>query len=1762
MYGSDPISFSTGNLIETEPLFSLEGAAGQAIDLTLVYNSQDGRLTRTGAGWSFGLGARAQRFDDGSAMVVRGDGASFMFNPDGAGGFVSEPGVYQTLTAGADGRLTLKSNEGETWVFDTSDIEGIGELVSQTDRAGNTYTLAYGAATDASQFLPLASITDASGQIVQVGSDALGRVSTFRHPDGRVWTLNYNGAGDLVNITNPDGRVRGFTYDDKHQLLTATDAKNVTYLRNEYDAEGRVVKQWDAEGTLRKLAYDPAKGQTTYTDNEGSTTIFRYDSKFRITGTTEASGVTTGYTYDDKNQVTSYTNEAGDVWKYTYDGAGNLTKETKPDGSWLRYTYTPTGEVASVTDQGGPDGTDRTTSFEINGRGQVTATHFPDGTIEKRQYDAAGNLTVITSPGGGSIVKEYDGKGNLTKTTDKAGAVTTFVYDLANRVVSQTDAMGGVTTYAYDGGDRVVSQTDPRGGVTSFTYDQNDHLIKQVDPVGAETSYVWDDLFRMVQQTAPDGGVTEYTYTTEDELTKMVDPVGAVTEFELDAQYRAVTTVDPAGGRWERELDKIGNVLKTVDPEGAETATEYDRAGRVTKSVDATGIVSSTEYDIVGRPLKQTTASADGTLESTTSMTYDIMDRVVTVTDPAGRETSMTYDVDGNVLSQTDAAGRVSQNIYDVAGRVTSTVNPVGDTTTIVYDVAGNVLQSTDEAGRVSTFTYDQSGLVLTETDPLGNVVSHEYDVLGREIAVTDANGNRTSTAYTVAGQIASVTDALGGVTTYGYDLAGRQISLTNARGNETKYVYDVSGQLTEVIEGYLANPLESLGGSGETPTGDALESAMAKVGSDVNSTTTFEWSSTGQKVKQISPTKAETVFEYDASGRVLSERNALGKQWTYQYDGLGRLLTESDANGASKKYEYDEAGQVTKVGQVSFEYDAVGQMIAMTDPEGVSGWKYDELGQMTEQIDVLGAKVRYEYDPTGLMTKLTMPKNQVVEYTYDAAGRPLALQSDAGAVAYEWDAAGNLARMVRNSSASQDNATASGTKAAAVEEISEQPAPAATGVVTSYAYDALNRPVSITHQTLNENGLTSANPNLTQKQKVRRLIPSGTEQVTCINASGYLADREAVSSLGRDCVKSWDYLADRTLPSPVSPVAAGDAIVFDYTYDEAGNVSEATRSIGNASVIAALKQAVIAPDDSVDDGAAEGTESEGPADVDPAVLATIPGLTQEQRDQLLASPLAPAVDTRGVSYDRMDRMVGVASSDGVTETFAYDRGGNRTLSRVESPGGIRETKSTFNEVDQLLSQVTSTPAKVELPAASASRSDALISVPGEGTEKSVTKFEYDSNGNRIKRNVDGEQTSYEYNDENRLTKVTSLERVSEFGYDGLGREVKQSDTTELGTSETTSTWSGDSVVQQTTKTETSSKAPFQAGPNTKQLTSPGGDAGEVTTLVRDSFGDVALQSKGGEASWSLLDNLGSTAAQAVGGQVTDLASYSAWGVQMFESSGWDAVTGFTGERSDPGYGLNNYFSRTYDPSTGVWLSQDSWRGLIEQPQSLARYGYVTNNPASLVDVLGYKAAKCYTKYTSACGLWVPKVPQTALLDRMVSSGRGIVATPEEQAYAVTPRPYQYMARPSSNPNSPVGVHKFVPDRHCRVLANGVSHCVSEWTTGIDLPIDLLGHFYFGGGATYNINWNYFRYDQSFYDFAYNIPVGDQRSYAPLVENHWMYMAIGTYNVSRVSMNCFEIYDHYDFEPDKVSNLPYHFFDLADDAGFAESFAVRSYGCF
>ncbi|NYF11416.1 RHS repeat-associated protein [Leifsonia sp. AK011] len=1116
----DPVSMSTGNLLEDEPLFTLAGPGNTDLDLTLIYNSQDGRESRVGTGWSFGLGARAQRFDDGSVLVVRGDGASVVFEPDGAGGYVTDPDVHDTLVEAGMGRLQLATPAGEVSVFDAADIEGIGELVSYRDALGTGYDLAYGPPDEDDRFVPLTSITDTAGQTIAITKNAAGQIETLTHPDGRAWTLGYGTGGDLVSITGPDG-TRAFTYDDEHRMLTAADVAGVTYLRNQFDDQGRVTKQWDADGNLRTFEYTGGileSGSTVYTDNEGEKTVFEWDEASRITSITDAEGGVERFEYDEAGNTVAHTDENGATTEFAHDENGNVTRETLPDGTVRSYTYTPLGVVASITDQGGASGAARTTTFEVTPQGLTTAAHLPDGSTVNFTYTAAGDLASVTDQAGNVTTFVYDAVGNLLSVTDPLGQVTSHTYDAAGRVLTTTDPTGAVTSFAWDDLDHLVSTTDGTGATTTYTYNHLDKVSSVTDPLGATTRFEWDDMVHLVAVTAADGGVTRFEYNAEDALVASVDPLGVRTEFEVDALGRVIETTDAAGNTWQTAYDAVGNLTTETDPLGGVTKYAYDALGQVTVATDPTGAVTRFSYDQVGR-----LATVTDALGGVTTNRYTLNDLVASVTDAEGTRQQFRYDSVGNRTTVIDQRGQTWRTAYDALGRVTSETDPLGAVTRYTYDSAARTISTTDPVGATTTIGLDAAGRAVTVTDPLGAVTSATYDLAGRVTAVTNPLGATERTAYDTVGRVTALTDALGAVTAYDYDRAGRVTQETDALGSVTAYRYTKLGQLASVTKGYK-----------QTPT--------TATGSDVNLTTRYTYTPTGQLASTTNPVGAVTRWEYDPRGLPVAETNPLGITSRTAYDSLGRPVEATDGNGATTRTQYSSTSLVERIAYpdgttVGFEYDKAGNPIVMTDALGATGWTYDKAGRLTAQTDPLGTTLGYGYDAAGNRTRLDVGSTSL-GYRYDKAGQLVEQTSPGASIGYAWDAAGNLTQQSRS-----------------------------TGVTTTFGYDAAGQVTRIAHQT------PVVGPAATSGAQWLEAAVTETKPVTCASAAtvgdtavtSYLSDRSLpTAGVQEGCEKTDEYAADRDLPDLAEVFTAGEAITYDYAYDSVGNVTSEVETLGS----------------------------------------------------------------------------------------------------------------------------------------------------------------------------------------------------------------------------------------------------------------------------------------------------------------------------------------------------------------------------------------------------------------------------------------------------------------------------------------------------------------------------------------------------------------------------------------------------------------------
>ncbi|RLC76137.1 MAG: hypothetical protein DRJ03_20150, partial [Chloroflexi bacterium] len=88
-------------------------------------------------------------------------------------------------------------------------------------------------------------------------------------------------------------------------------------------------------------------------------------------------------------------------------------------------------------------------------------------------------------------------------------------------------------------------------------------------------------------------------------------------------------------------------------------------------------------------------------------------------------------------------------------------------------------------------------------------------------------------------------------------------------------------------------------------------------------------------------------------------------------------------------------------------------------------------------------------------------------------------------------------------------------------------------------------------------------------------------------------------------------------------------------------------------------------------------------------------------------------------------------------------------------------------------------------------------------------------------------------------------------------------------------------------------------------------------------------------------------------GSVRQARGYSPFGAPTYVAGQSAGSFGFAGEQYDPASGLIYLRARYYDPTTGRFLTRDTYPALAPVPQSLHRYVYCGNDPVNRTDPSG-----------------------------------------------------------------------------------------------------------------------------------------------------------------------------------------------------------------
>ncbi len=799
---------------------------------------------------------------------------------------------------------------------------------------------------------------------------------------------------------------------------------------------------------------------------------------------------------------------------------------------------------------------------------------------------------------------------------------------------------------------------------------------------------------------------------------------------------------------------------------GMFTLTEKDQTKYTYASIPGTPF-------LVGGPVYRIITKVDRN-HNTTTFTYS-GGNLTKVTDTYGRSLTFTYNVQNKLASVTDPLGRVTTVTYDSTGhKLTQITDPIPNSLQYTYNTFYQITGKTDKAGRTFTYIYssgfpglpvavkDSSGFSRSlfsnpsnwATDPTQLAIYLRRVYVASTTTNTDGRGNPWKYIYDTDGYVTQTIAPDGATISYTYDPATLGMaSMTDANGHVTTYMYDAMGNRikhTDALGHVTANTYES--------TFNMMTSATDALG---RVTTYTIDPANGNRTAETDPLGHTRTWTYDANGNVLTDTDKNGHTTVYQYDAFGQPVKIADPLGNITTMTYDAAGNMVRRTDANrhatgYQFDGMNRVTTITDPSGhTDQTAYDGEGNRIQTTDRNGHVTQLQYDVRARLSKTTDALSQTETYTYDGDDNRISLTDrDGHTTNYGYD--------VQNRRTSITDAlghTASTTYDPVGNVISETDA---NGHTTTNTYDALNRRATT----------TDALSEVTQYQYDTGTFAGCSPSCGATPGSSLITGETDPN--GKVTYTKYDALNRmidrvRKVGSTADTITPSDAVTT-HTYDPLGNRLTITEPDGNTST----------SQYDADDRRIKETNAAG--DV---TMTTYDGVGN------MITVTAPNLNVTTNTYDSLNRLVTVTDSAGTVGSYTYDPVGNR-LSATDGNGNT--TSRLYDAVNRLitttdpLAQSTATQYDAEGNAVKISdRNGNATTYTYDAINRrtsmtdalsNTTQWQYDPVGNLIRlTDSNGHATQYTYDAVNRPSNEMypdGLMRI--FTHDGVGNVLTRTD--------------------------------------------------------------------------------------------------------------------------------------------------------------------------------------------------------------------------------------------------------------------------------------------------------------------------------------------------------------------------------------------------
>lgn len=359
--------------------------------------------------------------------------------------------------------------------------------------------------------------------------------------------------------------------------------------------------------------------------------------------------------------------------------------------------------------------------------------------------------------------------------------------------------------------------------------------------------------------------------------------------------------------------------------------------------------------------------SIDGSrydVEDITHYNYNNDGQLTSIVNPLGHTvTYSNFDNYGNPQTITDENAIISTLTYTTQGWLAS-ITTAESTTRFTYDEIGQITKVTFPDNSVLSYTWDEAKRLTSIKNNLNDSINYTYDAMGNRTEEIVKKGTtityQLKRQFDELGRVLALVGSTNQAYQYSYGTHSKPLSETDPKGTQITHSYNADNYLTRDYYGKYYNYHDR-----DVHGNVTIEKDFG------NSSTWFAYSDLNQVVEEQSSATGTTTNRYDKAGNLVKETNARGHITQYSYDGLNRLINQVYPNKPELNIEYIYDQPVTG-------FYNIGYLTSINDSSGTTEYNYNNLGLVAQE------KRQLKLDGE------LLGDQQVINYTYDKAGRVL----------------------------------------------------------------------------------------------------------------------------------------------------------------------------------------------------------------------------------------------------------------------------------------------------------------------------------------------------------------------------------------------------------------------------------------------------------------------------------------------------------------------------------------------------------------------------------------------------------------------------------------------------------------------------------------------------------------------------------------------------------------------------------------------------